>query len=89
MGVSLFLVVLSNRTRGNRQKLMHRKFHLNSFTLQVTALNRLPREVVEAPSQWRTQACAMCSGCLSRELDQVNSVVLSNLTHPFWDSLTL
>lgn len=51
-GASLFLVVLGNRTRGNRQKLMDRKFHLNFFTLQVTEhWNRLPREVVEAPSQ--------------------------------------
>lgn len=34
--------------RGNRQKLEHRKFYPNFFTLQMTEhWNRLPREVVE------------------------------------------
>ena len=49
------LVVPSNRPGGNRQKLMHRKFHLNMrksfFIVPVTEhWKRLPRENVKHPS---------------------------------------
>ncbi|XP_064278193.1 uncharacterized protein LOC135301750 [Passer domesticus] len=51
-GARLCSVMPSNGTRGNRQKLMQRKFHLsmrkNFFTVKLTTdWNRLPREIVE------------------------------------------
>ena len=53
-GARLFLVMPSVRTRCNRHKVGHRKFHRNMrkiFTLRVTEhWNRLPREAVESPS---------------------------------------
>jgi len=70
-GARLFLVVPSDRTRGNGHKLKPGKLQLNMrknfFPLRVTeSWPKLPREIVEFPSleifQPRLRCCAACSG---------------------------
>lgn len=82
-------MVPSNRTRGNGQKLMYRKFHLNmrkNCTVKVTEhCNRLPRVVVESPSLEISKS--HLDTILRKQLwdaaraGRLGQVVPSNLTH--------
>lgn len=60
-GARLSLLAPSTGTRGNRQNLMHCKFHLNiwkNFTVWVSEYwNRFPREVLESLSLKILKSC--------------------------------
>ncbi|RMC02148.1 hypothetical protein DUI87_21315 [Hirundo rustica rustica] len=86
-------VVLSNSTRGDRQKLIPSKFHGNTrknFTVQETMhWHRLPRESGESPSLERFQNCPDAILChvlwdepaRAGRWDQMTTVVPSNHIH--------
>lgn len=96
-GARLFPMVLSDRTRGNRHILKHRKHHLNMrenfLTVRMTEpWNRLPRQAVDIQNPPRRWSCATSSGwtCFGRGvgLDVLQRSLPTPTTQWFCDSLT-
>lgn len=88
------LVAPSKRTRGNGLKLVQRKFHLNFF---YSAGDSAVKQIAERSyggslkgdiPVW-TQHCHVLWVPEQGGWTRWPTVVLSNLSHPFWDSLIL